>query len=102
MSVCSLRWFAEDVLSVGRWLVRETTDEVHSRFWKALERIDTRLQPSHVRRAWDGMLAEEAVERVRAEAQGVTEVVEAPDDHAAHPNWQPSHPNQTTFLGVRS
>ncbi len=79
MSVCSLRWFAEDIANVGKWLVRETTDEVHARFWKAVERLDTHVQPSHVRRGWDGMLAEEAVERVRAEAQGVTECVEAPD-----------------------
>ena len=78
MSVCSLRWLAEDVLSVGRWLVRETADEVHARFWKAVERLDTHLQPPHVRRAWDGMLAEEAVERVRAEARGDTEAVEPP------------------------
>lgn len=79
MSVCSLRWFAEDMLlPAAKWLVRETADEVHSRFWKALERLDTAVQPSHVRRAWDGMLAEEDVERVRAEAQGVTEVVEPP------------------------
>jgi hypothetical protein len=78
MSVCSLRWFAEDMVNVGRWLVRETTDEVHARFWKALERLDTAVQPSHVRRGWDGMLAEEAVERVRAEARGDTEVVEPP------------------------
>lgn len=81
MSICSLRWFAEDMVNVGRWLVRETADEVHARFWKALERLDTHVQPSHVRRAWDGMLAEEAVERVRAEIAGLTECVEPPKDH---------------------
>ncbi len=78
MSICSLRWFAEDMVNVGRWLVRETADEVHARFWKALERLDTHVQPSHVRRAWDGMLAEEQVARVHAEAVGVTECVEEP------------------------
>lgn len=68
-------------MNVGRWLVRETTDEVHARFWKALERLDTAMQPSHVRRGWDGMLAEEAVERVRAEAAGLTECVEPPQPY---------------------
>lgn len=52
MSVCSLRWFAEDVVKVARWVVREAFDE-----------IDARLTPKHVQQGWDGFLAEEEAVR---------------------------------------
>lgn len=50
-------------MKLGRWLVRESRDELHSRFWKAVEGVDSRLAPKHVQRGWDAVLAEEEASR---------------------------------------
>lgn len=52
MNLRELGYLAEDVVKVGKWLVREVLDE-----------LDSRLAPRHVQRGWDAVLAEEEASR---------------------------------------